>query len=84
MADQQQRAREIGDDLLQQVERVHVEVVGRLVQHHQVAGLGELPGEQQAVALAAREHADRRAELLRAKQEVAQIARDVARSAPGP
>ena len=39
VADQQDGSIVVGDDLLQQIQRFEVEVVGRLVQHQQVAGV---------------------------------------------
>ena len=81
VADQQQRALVFGQHVLQQVERVHVEVVGRLVQHDQVAGLGEQLGQHQARALAAGQQAHRHGRLPLVEQEVAQVADDVARPA---
>ncbi len=66
--------------LLEQLERLDVEVVGRLVQHEHVGGLREQPREQQPVALAAREHAHRRIRALRREQEIAEVADDVAPS----
>ena len=60
VADQQQRAFVVVQHVLQQVERVDVEIVGRLVEHEQVARLGERARQEQAVALAAGQGADRR------------------------
>ena len=53
MADQQQRAGKVRDQFLEQLQRVDVEVVGRLVEHQQVRGPREQPRQQQPVALAA-------------------------------
>ena len=58
VADDQHRAVIIGDHFLQQVERLQVEIVGRLVEHQQVRAAGELARQQQPRALAAREAAD--------------------------
>ena len=77
MADQEQRAGVFLQRRLQQLERLDVEVVGRLVQHQQVRRPREQAREQQAVALAAREHRDRRLRALRRKQEVPEVADDV-------
>ena len=49
-----------------------------------LAGPRQLRGQQQPVALAARERADGRARLLRPEQEIAQIADDVLPSDPAP
>ena len=77
MAHQQQRARELQQQLLEQVERLDVEVVGRLVQHQHVGRLGEEPGQQQPVPLAAGQRPHRRARPLRREEEVLQVAEDV-------
>ncbi len=53
MADDEHRAVIIGDDLLQQVERLEVEVVGRLIEDQQVRFPGELARQQEPRALAA-------------------------------
>ncbi|MNY62997.1 hypothetical protein D3C86_1999000 [compost metagenome] len=74
MADHQHGALERQQDLFEQLEGFHVEVVGRLVQHQQVGRLAEQLGQQQARTLAARQRLDRRAGALRAEQEVAQVA----------
>ena len=73
------RAGIVGDHLLQEVERLEVEVVGRLVEHQQVRGRGERAGEHEAAALAAGERADRLAGLLRREQKILHVADDVAR-----
>ncbi|GMA73839.1 hypothetical protein GCM10025880_02560 [Methylorubrum aminovorans] len=78
MADQNQGAGIVAEHLLQQVEGLEVEVVGGLVEHEEVGGLGERPRDQQAVALAAREHAHRGARLFGAEKEVLEIADHVA------
>ena len=77
MADQEQRPTIAGQRLLEQVQRVDVEIVGRLVQDQQVARLRQDLREQQPVALAAGQGTRRLARLLVTKQEIAQIADDV-------
>jgi hypothetical protein len=52
-------------------------VVRRLVEHEEVCGKREQPREQQAVALAAGQHADRSVGTLRRKQEIAEVRKDV-------
>jgi hypothetical protein len=47
VADDQDSAFIVGDHFLQQVQRLEIEVVGRLVQHEQVGFAGEFPGQQQ-------------------------------------
>ncbi len=77
MADQQDGAGVLRQHLLQQVERLQVQVVGRLVQDEQVGRARHRAGQQQPAALAARQLADRRARLLRLEQEVLHVADDV-------
>ncbi len=77
MADDQDRAFIVGDHFLQQVERLQVEVVGRLVEHQQVRLARKLPRQQQARPLAARQRPDRRFGQLGREQEFLQIALDV-------
>jgi hypothetical protein len=67
----------IGDHFLQQVERLEIEIVGRLVEHQQVRRPGEFAREQQPRALAARQRADLRIDHVRLEQEFLEIAMDV-------
>ena len=46
----------LDEEVLEEVERLGVEVVRRLVHDEDVRGLREEPGEEEPVALAAREH----------------------------
>ena len=64
--------------LLEQLERLDVEVVGGLVHDEQVAGGEEEAGEEQAGALAAGEGGDGRPGALGREEEVLQVAEDVA------
>ena len=59
MADDHRAAGEVFQRLLQGPDRVHVQVVGRLVEQEHVRAALEHPGEVHAVALAAGEDADR-------------------------
>ena len=77
VADQDDGAGVVGQHLLQHVERLQIEIVGRLVQHQQVGRLGERAGQHQAAALAARQRAQRRARLQRREQEILHVAHDV-------
>ncbi len=77
VGDQDERARELEQALLEHLERRDVEVVGRLVEDQQVGGLEHQPREQDARLLAAREPADRRVELLGAEQEALRPRGDV-------
>ena len=63
MADDEHGAGIVREHLLQQVQRLQVEIVGGLVQHQQVGGLRQRPGQRQPAALAAGEDAHRRARL---------------------
>ena len=78
MADDQDRAGIVGEQLLQQVERLDVEIVGRLVEHQQVGRQRQRARQHEPAALAARQLADRRAGLLGREQEVLHVADDVA------
>ena len=53
MADDDDGALIIGDDLLQQFERFHIEIIGRLVKHQHIVFLGKEFGQQQPVLLTA-------------------------------
>ena len=53
VADQQDRTLIVGQHLLQQVERFEIEVIGRLVEHQQIRGLGQF-ARQDAAAPARR------------------------------
>src|SRR5438067_4346055 len=68
VADDDGAARKVEERLLERAQRVHVEIVGRLVEQQQVAALLEQFGEMDAVALAARQRAD--AALLRRTLEI--------------
>ena len=54
VADQQDGAGIVVQQLLQQIQRFEVEIVGRLVEHQDVGWLGQHAGEQQSRTLAAR------------------------------
>ena len=55
VADHDHGPRVLHQPLLEQFERLGVEVVRRLVEHDQVGGFGEVAGQQNAVALASRQ-----------------------------
>ncbi len=78
MAHEKQRALELDEEILQQVERLHVEIVRRLVHHEQVERPREQPRQQQAIALAAGQRAHRRAGTIGGEEEVLQIAMHMA------
>ena len=52
MADEQERARPLHELLLQQLERLEIEIVGRLIEHEHVRRAGEQSREQETVPLA--------------------------------
>ncbi len=58
MADEQHGARKVGNQLLEELERFDVEIVGRLVHHEDIGRTREQTREHQAVALAARQRLD--------------------------
>src|SRR5690554_3056920 len=74
VADQQQGALVVGQQLFEKLQSFHIEVVGGLVHHQQVGRLREQLGQQQAVALATRKPGDRRARALGGEQAVLQVA----------
>ena len=69
------------DQLLEQFQRLDVEIVGRLVEHQDVGRPREEPGQQQPVALAARQRLDRRQRALAREQKIREVADDVPRLA---
>ena len=83
VAHEQQRAGVGLQRGFEEVERFDVEIVRRLVQHEEVRGPREEPGEQQAIALAARQRPDGRVGPLRRKQEVPEIGQHVLAPARG-
>ena len=78
MADEQDRAGIVAEQFLQEIERLDVEIVGRLVEHQQVGRLRQRAREHQPPALAAGQFADRRARLFGREQEVPHVADDMA------
>ena len=81
VADEQQRAGPLDELRLEQLERLEIEIVGRLVEHEHVRRPREQPGEQQPIAFAARQRLHRRLRALGRKQKIAQVG--VARGAAG-
>jgi len=67
MADQDHRTRIIADNVFENVERLHVEIVGRLVEHQQIRGPRQCLRQHQPAALAAGELGQGRARLLGGK-----------------
>ena len=83
MADQEHGARIRLQQLLEQLERVDVEVVRRLVEDEHVGRQREQPRQQDTVALAARKRAQRRVGARRREQEVGEVAHHVLPAARG-
>ena len=82
VAHDEQRSGELEQQLLEQVERLDVEIVRRLVEHEQVERSREQPREQQPVSLAARQRAHRRARAVGREEKILQIAVHVLRRDP--
>ena len=72
---------QVGEPLLEQLQRLDVEIVGRLVHHEHVERPGKEPRQQESIALAARERFHRRQRSLGRKQKIPQVAVDVLRPA---
>ena len=53
MADDQNRTAIVGDNLLQQIKRFQIEIIGRLIQHQQIGLTRKFAGKQDARLLAA-------------------------------
>jgi len=79
MADQQHRARVLVQKLLQKVERFDIKVVGRLVEHQQIAFARHQPGQKQPRLFTPRQRAHRPPRLPLVEQEILEIAHDMAR-----
>ncbi len=73
MADQEQRAVVIRQHLLEEVERVDVEIVGRLVQDQKIGALRQRLGQKQPIALAAGEGRHFGPELPVLEEKVLQV-----------
>ena len=81
MADQQNRPRIFGKPLLQQVQCLQIQIVGRLIKHQQIGWQSKSTRQGQPTTLPAGQHADWRPGLLRAEQKILDVADDVACSA---
>ena len=67
VADEQQGSLVVGQQLFQKLERLDVEIVGRLIENQHVCRLSENFRQQQAIAFAAGERLDRRVDALGGK-----------------
>src|SRR5436190_1648140 len=74
VADEQDGSVEAADQLLQQLQRLDIQVVRRLIEDQYVRGTREQPREQEPVALASGQQLDRRLGALTRKQKVGEIA----------
>src|SRR5688572_18830024 len=77
VAHQKERARIFLEERFEELERLDVEVVGWLVEDQDIRRAREEAGEQQAIALAARERLHRSARALGREEEIAEVADDV-------
>ena len=74
MADQQHGAGIVGEPFLQQVERLQVQIVGRLIEHQQVGRPSKRASQRQPGALPAGQRANRGSSLLGTEQKILHIA----------
>src|SRR5262245_51896709 len=69
VTDEEERAAVFLEQRFEQLERLDVEIVGRLVQHQHIRGPGEQACQQESIALAAGERSDRRTHALGRKRK---------------
>ena len=72
MGDEDQRALERAQRVLERLARLQIEVVGRLVEDQYVGSAADQHGERQPPALAARQSRERLLRLLAAEEELAE------------
>ena len=72
MRDKQNGAAEGRQSVEQHVLGAHIQMVGRLVEQQKIRRRNQNPRQRKAVALAAREHAQRLEDIVAAKQKAAQ------------
>ena len=77
MADKEQGALVVEQQLFQQFQCFYIQVVGGLVHDQHIEGLGKQLGQHQAVAFATGERADRGVGAIGCKQEITEVAHDV-------
>ena len=70
MADNKHSARVIGYEFFQQFKGFRIQIVGGFVEHQHVGWPGKELGQQQSVALAAREHLDRQAQAVGREEKI--------------
>ena len=81
MADQQQRARIVQQQVFEQLQGLDIQIVGRLIQHQQVGRQGKQARQQEAVAFPAGQGAYRGAHPVGGKEKILQVTDQVARFA---
>ena len=69
MTDHEDGAAVFQEPVFEEFERFRIEVIGRLVQDQDIGGEDEELRQQQAIALTARQGADRRQDSVRRKEE---------------
>src|SRR5579872_2427809 len=77
VAHQQERPGVILQPLLEELQRLDIQVVGRLIEHDEVRRPRKQSRQQQTIAFATGKHPDRRLGALRGKQELPKVAHDV-------
>ncbi len=77
VADDDQGAGVLGQPGLEHLERLHVEIVGRLIEDQQVGRAGEQLGEDDAIPFPAGQRLDLCHRAFRREQEALQVADDV-------
>ena len=81
MADQQNGSVVVRQFLLQKIQGLEVQIIGRLIEHEKIVGTREQFGEQQTVPLPARQGRDLGGGLTVREHEITQIADHVTRLA---
>ena len=78
MADQNDRAGIVGNQFLQQIKRIEIQIIGRLVKHQQIGRLCQSAGKHRSGALAAGKLAHSSTCLLRREQEILHVTENMA------
>src|SRR6476619_7375702 len=81
MAHQKNRAGELDQSLLEQLEGFRVEIIRRLIEHKHIRWFCKQPRQQQPVAFAAGEESNGGTRPLRREKKILQITKDVTRAA---
>ena len=83
MGDHEDRRRGLGEEALDRLAGVDIEVVGGLVEEKQVGGRDPEEGELEAAPLAAREEPDLLEGVVAAEEEAGEVASEPRRASPG-